>query len=472
MGENVSKRQKVANNNDGKTVVPAQLVSKEVEQVVVQPMKAKEDPFISILNKALPILMRNQDLPISSTHNKSWSTESILSCRLLNKSFKLAVDDCLGKGLCQELFKPHIFRCSTPERIYMFTLQADWINGTPFFLSFFKLSAEYKKELCESGLQLLQNHGHFLRRLSLLNFLDNHLPTALSYSPNIECLTVFSGLSPRDHQGKSLELTLPSLPKLKNVWFHLYEHRRKEYQTVAPWASSFLAAYGLQLRTLRCDHSIFLSGITWETFSSSLTNLEDLQVTWIDSNSGPLFEILSQVKWYNLKRLCFKEWFGEAIDFSNFGLETLDNFRNTLEELHLPKFVGQSWMGRIQSLFKENENSNDGGDAETFRFINLKRVRARESNVDSPMWASFKARFVNLEILRFEKDNSHTPYCPPTPSKSRMEWFFLNFSKLQYILWPRDGNGKECGRREYIAYMKNGKSYQVYENRKSRVLKC
>ncbi|CAL8085915.1 unnamed protein product [Orchesella dallaii] len=396
-----------------------------------------------LLSAALPILMRGKN---------NLRLQSILTCRLLNRSLKDATDECLAKGYCVERFPLHVFYSDPVLEVFQlqtFVTHAESVTGNPFILHYFFFNTGYNGITCDLALRLLQNSGHFLRRLRFTDFFEDRLSQALTHCPNIEYLSITSGLQPRGFNGSSLELTFPPLRRLEHLWVTLYEHRIAQFHMAAPWARSILVAYGPQLRTLHCDHTMFLSGIGWETFSSNLHNLEELEVKWLNWNSGPLFEILSKVKWPKLKCLYLKENDGKTVDFTTFGFNFLENFATSLEDLHLPKFEGESWLDWLQSFFKQTELNS-------IQFPLLRRMRAHEVNVDSVIWSSFPDRFINLESIRFEMDIGVVDDEAPSPilKMHRMEWFFSNFSKFQYILWPRRGY-TVLGLRDYIAVMKD-----------------
>ncbi|CAL8085933.1 unnamed protein product [Orchesella dallaii] len=417
------------------------------------------------LNHALPILLR---------YHQYWSLRSILCIRQLNKAIKNTIDDCFAVGQCDTHFHRRVFKFTTPEEIKHFTRKANEFKGNPFILKHLCLDSEYGEDWWTEAKILLTQYGHFLRRLTLMDFLDELILPTLRFSQNIEFLTIhnFDYGWDRDEDADTdnepvYSSKFPRLPNLKHLWLNILN------APLAPvlnsWTHALLFTYGRQLRTLHCTQKDFCQVIRWGSVSSNLLNLEELQVNYINQNQGDLvFEILADVKWTKLKRLCLKEICEAEITFSNYTSKALDTFSNSLEELSWPKINDESfdyWTFWFQSFFfSSNENIKVCS--------SLKLLRARESNLESPMWLYLSARFVNLECLRFEMDMREMRYSPPLPDRTVVEGFFGIFSKLRCVMWPKDSLRirwkPEC--HEYIVYMRNGNSYEVIDYKENGML--
>ncbi|ODM98340.1 hypothetical protein Ocin01_08335 [Orchesella cincta] len=403
--------------------------------------------FSAWVRKHNPSALLPLVLPIIMSSAITFTTKDILTWRLLNSELKQVVDDSLPEILPDAFADFYSF--ATADQIQRFLDHSESITGNPIigkYIMFFPVNTE----AWIKGLQMLEKYGHFLEKLLITPFLNPMLPlpSALSYCQNLEFLSVGREWNklpvPEPNHQFLPQRYFPPLPKLTELRMHF--DRDEDLHVAGPLVYSFLRVYGAQLKTFKCFQNVIMCGISSEGFTALFPNLQELDIHGLDEKSAEVFQILSEVKWPKLERICFDEhWeinLRRKMGFTKHSVWALDNFRNSLKELTLPELDDKA--------FYEGPGIYQGTHE---HFRHLKTLSVCASNMESHMWKFFASRFNNLQRLTFRKSKI-TQLILPVGIPKLFELFKM-FPKLEEIYWPRlTGDGEE----KYLLFKRNGLS--------------
>ncbi|ODN00560.1 hypothetical protein Ocin01_06149 [Orchesella cincta] len=394
-----------------------------------------------------------------------------LNCRLVNKDTKSVIDETFkeinssdtNSSNRQQVFSDPLRNEYTQEPHFLFYdnrgidqfighfERFPVLSGNPFVNDRLQLWAE-DWNVFDRAMLLLARFGHLVTDLELgLAFVNipatllRRLIIALHHVPNLHRLRFyFTGFPPGidvlNENQERVDLAIafpvptaahfPPLPKLVELEFtqqetelvRLDEEPREPFEDVT---RALLAAYGRQLSLFKCGNKMFGLGLPVELFNNHLFNLPQLTVCNIDLRRQRAVAELAALANIQLPRLRSLSLNIVARHWENNCLQTLvlvlNNFRNSLEELHLwsTYFNEKFAVGPLPPVM--------------LPLPKLKLLTLQPPNLISDWWTVFQAQFRHLETLEFRKIGPHHSHFvgPQLPTFKERRAILIGFKTKQ-----------------------------------------
>ncbi|CAL8117698.1 unnamed protein product [Orchesella dallaii] len=271
-----------------------------------------------LFGKVLPILLKPDLLTL----------RTMLTIRQISKKWKQEADFQLEEDPSRFEQKYIIREAEQLNRLIIHATNLPQ-GGNPFIGKYLSIGRG-DPGTNDSMQQLIQQHGTYLKSITMYCFSKIQFTTFLGGIPNVETLTIM-GLMRQWHTDDEVDAPpLPPLRRLNNLGIAIYGDQNDDHRYLH-LLSFLLTAYGEQLTTLRCAKQL----LRIDRISDLLPNLTQLELFMPHISSDAFtqldFQVLSQVEW-RLQTLSIYEW--------NFPLTTefmtaLNNFSATLEDLKL-----------------------------------------------------------------------------------------------------------------------------------------
>jgi len=361
--------------------------------------------------------------------------DTVLSCRQVSREAKKWMDNILFDYRSDGgSMKDYIFRFYREEDYQkLFSRGSSMFTRNPFHLRQFIVSYS-EPENVPRVLELLRRYGHQIYDAVFYVSVDPdsrnrqtepELEPVLANLPNVQSLLleayhpnqqIMANYGP--NAPPLAQPIFPKLPYLKSLGFAslgIFDGQEERRALIL----ALLKSYGAQLSTFKCDSLLFFSELRIDLVSSLLPNLTALE---IEADAYQDFLIWRRLVQFNLpllKRLTLKPYRAlnelirlDTLTFTGWFLQALQNFRSSLQELHLIK---ECALGPDFDF--ANLELDFPGVLEPFEKLTKLRILTENmlTPTNSGIWSLLAKLFPNLQVILFKKrQDDMTPRPPST----------------------------------------------------------
>jgi len=378
--------------------------------------------------------------------------QSILRCRLVDKSTKAGVDNAIVE-IQPKWIRKHVF--SSTDYISRFVNRTCEFRGNPFLKRCCEIRASGETDH-RMSMEILHRYGHELQRFILEMCFSFHpepikegLIRALHFLPNVQCLEILIPEHDPEYDviwsNFKFYAHFPTLVHLKEL---NVQYTDGEFLDFLPPPGSFvvplLRAYERQLTKLTVG--IFAFYDMWEPFH--FINLTSLKLVF-DRRPGTEKEhkyrvrkVLVMILQIECPKLEYLEMCGPGFLFTHQTFSVMDKFRRTLVQLHLENIsVGdyKEDIYQMHPIFFQ-------------RFSKLTRLTLSGKDIGRrELLHFFRVMFVNLQELRFQFDEGLPIGEDDLPDEDAKSVYFSVFPQLKrVILLGREDDEESGGEKEIV----------------------